>query len=50
MKTNTFADTMNVRPRGSTWASATAILLGLAICLGWATLQAAAQTGGDGAV
>ena len=41
---------MNVRPRGSTWASATAILLGLAICLGWATLQAAAQTGGDGAV
>jgi len=42
---------MNVRRRrGGMWASAATILLGLGVCLGWAALQAAAQTGGDGAI
>ncbi|MGD0903756.1 MAG: carboxypeptidase-like regulatory domain-containing protein, partial [Terracidiphilus sp.] len=51
MKTNEFADTMNVRrKRSGSWANALAILLGLVICLGWAATQAAAQTSGEGAI
>src|ERR1035438_7349243 len=51
MMRNEFADTMNVRRRRSgSWANAVAILLGLAICLGWAATQAAAQTAGEGAI
>jgi len=42
---------MNVRrQRSAGWASVATVLLGLAICLGWAAVQAAAQTGGDGAI
>jgi hypothetical protein len=51
MKTKDIAGTMNVRRRHSgSWASVATILLGLVICLGWAAVQAAAQTGGDGAI
>ncbi|MGA3162474.1 MAG: TonB-dependent receptor [Terracidiphilus sp.] len=47
MITNQFAHTVGVRRgRGGSWAGAAAILLGLIICLGWATLPAAAQAGG----
>jgi hypothetical protein len=43
--------TMDVRrQRSVSWARATTFLLGLAICLGWAAMQAVAQTGGDGAI
>ena len=42
---------MNVRrKRSGSRAGVETILLGLAICLGWADIQAAAQTGGDGAI
>ena len=51
MKTRNPADKMNVRrQRSAGWASVATVLLGLAICLGWAAVQAAAQTGGDGAI
>ena len=51
MNTKEFADTMDVRrKRSGSWASAATILLGLAICLGWEAVQAAAQTGGQGAL
>jgi hypothetical protein len=36
--------------RSRSWARAVTVLLGLAICLGWAAVQAAAQTGGEGAL
>ena len=42
--------TMDVRRKNGSWASAATILLGLAICLGWAAVQAAAQTAGEGAI
>ena len=46
-----FTDKVNVRRRlGRAGTSALAILLGLAICLGWAAMQAAAQTGGTGSI
>jgi hypothetical protein len=42
---------MNVwRRLSKSWAKAATILLGLALCLGWAALQAVAQTGGEGAI
>lgn len=51
MKTNEFAETRNVRrKRSGSWTSAVTILLGLAICLGWAATQAAAQTAGEGSI
>jgi hypothetical protein len=51
MNTKEFGDTMDVRrKRSGRWASAATILLGLAICLGWEAVQAAAQTGGQGAL
>jgi hypothetical protein len=51
MKTKEIANTMDVQRRHSrSWASAAAILLGLALCLGWAAQQAAAQTAGEGAI
>lgn len=51
MKTRNSADTLNVRRLCSAgWASAATVLLGLAICLGWATVQAAAQTAGEAAI
>jgi hypothetical protein len=37
-----------LRMRSASWASA--IVLGLVICLGWAATQAAAQTAGEGAI
>ena len=51
MKTRNSAYTLNVRRLCSAgWASAATVLLGLAICLGWATVQAAAQTAGEAAI
>ena len=51
MKTRNSADTLNVwRLCSAGWASAATVLLGLAICLGWATVQAAAQTAGEAAI
>ena len=35
---------------GKTWAGLALVLFALAICLGWATSPAAAQTGGDAAI
>ena len=40
-------DTSNLRrKRSGSWASAVTILLGIFLCLGWATQQTAAQAGG----
>jgi hypothetical protein len=51
MKTKRFAGTTNFRRQHvCSWASAATILLGLAICLGCAAVQVAAQTGGQGAI
>jgi len=44
MKTRESAGTMDV------WRSAATVLLGLAICLGWAAAQAEAQTGGEAGI
>jgi hypothetical protein len=38
------------RKRSGSWAYITAIALALALCLGWAAVPAAAQTGGDGSI
>ena len=51
MTTNRYSNEVDVRrKRSGGWAHAVAILLGLAICLGWAVTQAASQTGGEGAI
>src|ERR1035437_6842576 len=51
MNRKIISGTMDIRrQRSVSWAGVATILLGLAICLGWATLQAVAQTGGDGAI
>jgi len=38
------------RQRSGSWASVATILLGLVICLGWAAMQAVAQTAGEAAI
>jgi hypothetical protein len=45
------ADTSDLQcKRRGSWASAATILLGLVLCLGWAAVQAVAQTGGTGSI
>ena len=51
MKTRKLADTMDVRhKRSASWTSVISVLLGLAICVGWAAIPAAAQTAGEAAI
>lgn len=50
MNIRSSAETTDVRKRCVYWANVSNILLGLALCLGWAALPAAAQNGGDAAI
>jgi len=51
MKTKQIRETLELRKRrAGSWASAVTILLGLTICLGWAAMEGAAQTGGTGSI
>jgi hypothetical protein len=51
MKPNLLCITTDLRHgRSSSWAGWTAILLGLVLCLGWASQQATAQVAGTGSI
>jgi hypothetical protein len=51
MNLKKFADTLDLTClRSASWASAAKLVLGLAICLVWASFQAMAQTSGTGAI
>jgi hypothetical protein len=51
MRTRKYADANNSgRTNRGNWRRATAFILGLIFCLGWAAMQAAAQTGDEGAI